>query len=153
MRVGGGKKHGRYMIGDGTLDTTTIPTLSQIRVRSTSSSPAIRPRSNTTQSQMETLQAQLAEERRPREEMEQKIVAERQEMEQRMMAERLRVEAERQRIEHMLQYMQGLGEKVGAPMPPVLFTAPHAPSAVTPNPSAASNDGPQDLDLSPWPRQ
>jgi len=157
MRVGGGKKHGRYMIGDGTLDTTTIPTLSQIRVRSTSSSPAIRPRSNTTQSQMETLQAQLAEERRPREEMEQRIVAERQEMEQRMMAERLRVEAEwqaeRQRIEHMLQYMQGLGEKVGAPMPPVLFTAPHAPSAVTPNPSAASNDGPQDLDLSPWPCQ
>jgi len=39
MRAGGGKKHGRYMIGDGTLDTTTIPTLSQIRVRSTSSSP------------------------------------------------------------------------------------------------------------------
>jgi len=132
MRAGGGKKHGRYMIGDGTLDTTTIPTLSQIRVRSTSSSPAIRPRSNTTQSQMETLQAQLAEERRPREEMEQRIVAERQEMEQRMMAERLRVEAERQRIEHMLQYMQGLGEK---------------------NPSAASNDGPQNPDLSPWPRQ
>jgi len=114
MRAGGGKKHGRYMIGDGTLDTTTIPTLSQIRVRSTSSSPAIRPRSNTTQSQMETLQAQLAEERRPREEMEQRIVAERQEMEQRMMAERLRVEAEwqaeRQRIEHMLQYARSWRE-------------------------------------------
>jgi hypothetical protein len=28
MRVGGGKKHGRYWIGDSTLDTTTTPTLS-----------------------------------------------------------------------------------------------------------------------------
>jgi hypothetical protein len=28
MRVGGGKKHGQYWIGDSTLDTTTTPTLS-----------------------------------------------------------------------------------------------------------------------------
>ena len=27
MRVGGGKKHGRYWIGDSTLDTTSTPTL------------------------------------------------------------------------------------------------------------------------------
>jgi hypothetical protein len=36
MRVGGGKKHGRYWIGDITLDTATTPTLSQIRARSMS---------------------------------------------------------------------------------------------------------------------
>ena len=56
MRVGGGKKHGRYWIGDSTLDTATTPTLSQIRARSTSSSPAIRPRPATAQSRMEALQ-------------------------------------------------------------------------------------------------
>ena len=28
MRVGGGKKHGRYWIGDSTLDTASTPTLS-----------------------------------------------------------------------------------------------------------------------------
>ena len=44
MRVGGGKKHGRYYIGDGLLDTASTPTLAQVRARSTSSSPAIRPR-------------------------------------------------------------------------------------------------------------
>ena len=48
MRVGGGKKHGQYWIGDSTLDTATTPTLSQIRARSTSSSPAIRPRLDST---------------------------------------------------------------------------------------------------------
>ena len=42
MRVGGGKKHGRYYIGDGLLDTASTPTLSQIRARSTANSPAIR---------------------------------------------------------------------------------------------------------------
>ena len=42
MRVGGGKKHGRYYIADSTLDSATTPTLSQIRARSTSSSPTIR---------------------------------------------------------------------------------------------------------------
>jgi hypothetical protein len=28
MRVGGGKKHDRYWIGDSTIDTTSTPTLS-----------------------------------------------------------------------------------------------------------------------------
>ena len=48
MRVGGGKKLGWFCIGDGTIDTASTPTLSQIRARSTSSSPAIRPRSDST---------------------------------------------------------------------------------------------------------
>ena len=44
MKVGGGKKHGRYFIGDGTLDTASTPTLSQIRPRTTDSGLPIRPR-------------------------------------------------------------------------------------------------------------
>ena len=55
MRVGGGMKHGRYWIGDSLIDTTSTPTLAQIRARSTSSSPAIRPRQSTTEIQMEAL--------------------------------------------------------------------------------------------------
>ena len=59
MRAGGGKKHGRYWIGEGSIDTTSTPTLSQIRARSTSSSPAIRRRPDTTQAQMEALKVIL----------------------------------------------------------------------------------------------
>ena len=55
MKVGGGKKHGRYWIGDSLIDTASTPTLAQIRARSTSSSPAIRPRQSTTEIQMEAL--------------------------------------------------------------------------------------------------
>jgi hypothetical protein len=56
MRVGGGKKHGRYWIGDSTLDTASTPTLSQIRARSTDASPQIRPRPDSAQSQVQALQ-------------------------------------------------------------------------------------------------
>jgi hypothetical protein len=43
MRVGGGKRHGRYWIADGAIDSSSTPTLSQVRARSMGSSPAIRP--------------------------------------------------------------------------------------------------------------
>jgi hypothetical protein len=56
MRVGGGKKHEQYWLGDSTLDTATTPTLSQIRARSMSSSPAIRPRPDIAQYRVEALQ-------------------------------------------------------------------------------------------------
>ncbi|RLN39756.1 uncharacterized protein C2845_PM01G19520 [Panicum miliaceum] len=59
IRVGGGKKHGRYYIGDGLLDTASTPTLSQVRARSTSSSPAIRPRLSTSQLQVQELQTRM----------------------------------------------------------------------------------------------
>ncbi|TVU14095.1 hypothetical protein EJB05_37541, partial [Eragrostis curvula] len=62
MRVGGGKKHGRYWIGDSTLDTASTPTLSQIRARSLSSAPPIRPRQSAAQIQFDQVQAQLREE-------------------------------------------------------------------------------------------
>ena len=44
MRAGGGKKHGRYFLGDSVIDTASTPTLSQIRARSTSADPVIRQR-------------------------------------------------------------------------------------------------------------
>jgi hypothetical protein len=56
MRVGVGKKHGRYYIGDDTLDTATSATLSQIRAMSKSSNPAIRPQPDTVQFQIKALQ-------------------------------------------------------------------------------------------------
>lgn len=56
MRVGGGKKHGRYWIGDSTLDTASTPTLSQIRARSSSSAPPIRPRPSATDIRIDQIQ-------------------------------------------------------------------------------------------------
>lgn len=56
MRAGGGKKHGRFWIGDGTLDTASTPSLSQLKARSTGSSPAIRPRPQPTRIAMDELQ-------------------------------------------------------------------------------------------------
>jgi hypothetical protein len=49
MRVGGGKRHGRYWIADGAIDSSSTPTLSQVRARSTGSSLAIRPRHDSSQ--------------------------------------------------------------------------------------------------------
>jgi hypothetical protein len=44
MRVGGGKKHGRYWMADDVIDTVSTPTLSQIRAQSMSESIPIHPR-------------------------------------------------------------------------------------------------------------
>jgi hypothetical protein len=44
IRVGEDKGHGRYWIADEAIDSSSTPTLSQVRARSTSVSPAIRPR-------------------------------------------------------------------------------------------------------------
>ena len=56
MRAKGGKVRGRYMIGDGSLDSSTVPSLAQIRARSTSSSAPIRQRPNATMSIVASLQ-------------------------------------------------------------------------------------------------
>jgi len=56
MRIGGGKKHGQYWIGDSTLDTASTPTLSEIRARSSSSAPPIRPRPSAAQIQFDQAQ-------------------------------------------------------------------------------------------------
>ena len=55
MRVGGGKKHVRYYVADSSINPVTTPNLSQIRARSTSSSPAIRSRPDSTDVRMAAL--------------------------------------------------------------------------------------------------
>jgi hypothetical protein len=55
MRVGGGKRHGRYWIADGVIDSSPTPTLSQVRARSTSSSPAIQPRQDSSHHHIQQL--------------------------------------------------------------------------------------------------
>jgi hypothetical protein len=57
MRVGGGKRHVRYWISDGKIDSSSTPTLYQVRARTTSSSPAIRPRQDSSHHQIQQLQA------------------------------------------------------------------------------------------------
>ena len=56
MTAGGGKKHGRYAVADSLIDTASTPTLSQIRAKSTDSTPPVRPRPSSSQIQIETLQ-------------------------------------------------------------------------------------------------
>ncbi|XP_062203543.1 uncharacterized protein LOC133905793 [Phragmites australis] len=126
MRVGGGKKHGRYWIGDGAIDSVATPSLSQIRASSTSTSPAIRPRKDTSHHRVEALEAQLEQERRIREQMQ------------------ATMEAEQRRMVEILQYMQSIGAATGVTPPPSLFAPPPPPPPPphysTPNQSAASND-------------
>ena len=54
MRLGGGRVHGRYAIGDSTLDTASTPTLSQIRA--SSANPDIRRRTTASDHAMAKLQ-------------------------------------------------------------------------------------------------
>ena len=56
MRVGGGKKRGRYIIGNSTLDPATTPTLAQVRANSRSESVPVRPRVDTSTHRVATLQ-------------------------------------------------------------------------------------------------
>jgi len=59
MKLGGGKKHGRYFIGEGTLDTASTPTLSQIRARTTDSGLPIRPRLSVAELRVQELEVNL----------------------------------------------------------------------------------------------
>ena len=56
MRAGGGKKHGRYWLGDSVVDTTRTPTLSQLRARTTDSTPPIHPPPETSVASMHAIQ-------------------------------------------------------------------------------------------------
>jgi hypothetical protein len=59
MRIGGGKKHGWYYLGDGFIDMTSTPSLSQILSRSTDANIPIRPRPDTSQQRILSLQVIL----------------------------------------------------------------------------------------------
>ncbi|XP_025799324.1 uncharacterized protein LOC112879313 [Panicum hallii] len=146
MKVGGGKKHGRYWICDGAIDSSSTPTLSQIKARQTSSSAGIRPRPDSSTTRLQALQAQLEEERRERMELEARMRAE-------MEAER---EADRQRMASMFAYIQSLGAATGLPPPPPFVTLPRPPTDPfsTSNQSAASNDpyiSPNQTNRNNWP--
>jgi len=58
MTIGGGKKHGRYWIGNSVIDRSTTPTLSQIRASTTSVSnrPPICPQPEPAQHRVDALQ-------------------------------------------------------------------------------------------------
>lgn len=55
MEVGGGKKHGRLWLGDGTIDSASVPRLSEIRSRAPSGSGSIRSRPTADQMEIATL--------------------------------------------------------------------------------------------------
>ena len=59
MKVGGGKKYGRYFIDEGTLDTASTPTLAQDRARTTNSSLPIRPRQSVAELRVQELEVNL----------------------------------------------------------------------------------------------
>ena len=59
MKVGGGKKHGQYFIGEGTLDTASTPTLAQVRVRTTDSGLPICPRLSVAELRVQELEVNL----------------------------------------------------------------------------------------------
>ncbi|PNT71868.1 hypothetical protein BRADI_2g36592v3 [Brachypodium distachyon] len=65
MRAGGGMKHGRLVFGNGTIDPSTIPSLTHLKATSTSSSASIRSRlgarqfSQRVQAQMQAQMAQM----------------------------------------------------------------------------------------------
>jgi hypothetical protein len=43
MRIGGGKKHVHYYMGDSLLDTASTPTLAMVKAKDTRNAPPIRP--------------------------------------------------------------------------------------------------------------
>ncbi|XP_066374536.1 uncharacterized protein [Miscanthus floridulus] len=132
MRIGQGKKHGRYWIGDSVIDTASTPTLSQIRAQSTiaSSLPAIRSRPATTQHRVDTLQAQVEEANRRAQELELGLAVERDVRE----ADKL---AQEKRLVDIIAWMQ---TTTGAAMPPRLMGPPQPPHSATLPQSAGSNN-------------
>jgi hypothetical protein len=55
MRIGGGKKHDHYYMGDNLLDTTTTPTLAAVKAKDTGNAPPICPRPSAALVEMEQL--------------------------------------------------------------------------------------------------
>jgi hypothetical protein len=55
MRIGGGKKHDHFYMGDNLLDTASTPTLAAVKAKDTGNAPPIRPRSSAALAEMEQL--------------------------------------------------------------------------------------------------
>ena len=56
LRAGGGKKHDRYWLGDSLVNMASTPTLSQLRARTTDSTPPIHPPPETSVASMHAIQ-------------------------------------------------------------------------------------------------
>jgi hypothetical protein len=56
MRMGHGKKHGHYYMGDSILDTATTPTLAMLKAKDTGNAPPILPRPAAALAHVERLQ-------------------------------------------------------------------------------------------------
>jgi hypothetical protein len=55
MRIGGGKKHDHYYMGDSLLDMASTPTLAAVKAKDTGNVPPIRPRPSAALAEMERL--------------------------------------------------------------------------------------------------
>jgi hypothetical protein len=55
MRIGKGKKHGHYFVGDSILDQADVPSLPTVKARSTTSAPPIQRRLNIAETLLETV--------------------------------------------------------------------------------------------------
>jgi hypothetical protein len=55
MRIGGGKKHGHYYMGDSLFDTASTPTLAAVKAKDIGNAPPIRPRLSVALAEMERL--------------------------------------------------------------------------------------------------
>jgi hypothetical protein len=55
MRIGGGKKHDHYYMGDSLLDTASTPTLAAVKAKNTGNAPPICPRPSAALVEMERL--------------------------------------------------------------------------------------------------
>ncbi|XP_066357660.1 uncharacterized protein [Miscanthus floridulus] len=150
MRLGPGKPHGRYYMGNSTIDTANTQTLAQIRARSTSSSPAIRPRSQP-QAQIEALQESQQASQSQFQALQLSHQAE-------LAQERARVQAQLEAFqqsqkawyEYMASFSQSMGQPPPPPPPPMIPLVPPPPRDGTPGPSTAGSNNDQDLDLSPF---
>ncbi|XP_066338522.1 uncharacterized protein [Miscanthus floridulus] len=155
MRLGPGKPHGRYYMGNSTIDTANTQTLAQIRARSTSSSPAIRPRS---QPQVVALQAQIEALQESQQASQSQFQALQLSHQAELAQERARVQAQLEAFqqsqkawyEYMASFSQSMGQPPPPPPPPMIPLVPPPPRDGTPGPSTAGSNNDQDLDLSPF---
>ncbi|XP_066316740.1 uncharacterized protein [Miscanthus floridulus] len=134
MRLGQGKKHGRYWIGDGTLEPSEIPSLSQIRAQTPSGGPAIRQRPSPSQQRVNALQAK--NERMARELRD--LAARTEQVERERQDERAERERQAKQLAEITTFLQNFGQMHGVAVPQ--FGPPSPPVRASPPPSAGSNN-------------
>lgn len=152
MRIGQGKKHGRFYIGDGILDTASTPPLDRLRAASTSSSVPISQRPTAIMSLQvsiltfisrsltftflssallehwcQILQAEMQRLQQRQEALLAEREAERAQREAEREAERAEREAQRETMQGLLAFVQQLGQQQGLQIPAQLLAPPRPP--------------------------